>query len=117
MRDKVNLYDVIPLIESHISWQKKNDGMVEVIVPRFKRHWMRRLFKNLGRDPDIHISLDPHGSAVWMLMDGKSQVKQIVNELAEHFNNEETYESRVLYYLSTLQKNRLIRYVIKKENK
>ena len=43
------------------------------------------------------------------LIDGKRTVREIIEELAEHFQNEAGYESRVSAYLSQMQKDGFIK--------
>ena len=50
--------------------------------------------------------------AVWELIDGKRNVREIIEKLADHFQNEEGYESRVSAYLSQMQKDGFIKLVI-----
>lgn len=46
------------------------------------------------------------------LIDGKSTVREIIEKLAAHFNDEENYESRVLAYFSQLQKDGFIKLAV-----
>ena len=50
--------------------------------------------------PDIHVRLEEHGTAVWELIDGKRTVRQIIEELAEHYDHEENYESLITAYIT-----------------
>lgn len=46
------------------------------------------------------------------LIDGKRNVREIIEKLADHFQNEEGYELRVSAYLSQMQKDGFIKLVI-----
>lgn len=46
------------------------------------------------------------------LIDGKRTVRRIIEELAEHFNYEENYESRITAYITQLQKDGFVKLVI-----
>lgn len=62
--------------------------------------------------PDIHVRLEEHGTAVWELIDGKRTVRQIIEELAEHFDHEENYESRITAYITQLQKDGFVKLAV-----
>ena len=111
---KINLYDVVLSVESFVSWREKDEGTIELIIPRFKTKWTYNMLKRLGRDPDIHVSLEEHGSAVLKLIDGKRTVKEIVDLLDDHFNHEENYEYRVCKFIEMLHQQRIAKYMIPK---
>lgn len=108
-KEKINLLDVVPFRSAHISTEKESDGTVVIAFPRFKYEWMRRFLLPRGMSPDVHVRLEKHGTAVWELIDGKSTVREIIEKLAVHFEQEENYESRVLAYISQLQKDGFIK--------
>ena len=111
-KEKINLLDVIPFRSTHITTEKESPGTVVIAFPRFKYDWMRRFLLPKGMSPDIHVRLEEHGTAVWELIDGKSTVREIIEKLAAHFNDEENYESRVLAYFSQLQKDGFIKLAV-----
>ena len=65
-----------------------------------------------GMSSDIHVHLEEHGTAVWEQIDGKSTIREIIEKLADHFNHEENYESRILAYFSQLQKDGFVKLTI-----
>ena len=73
---------------------------------------MRRFLLPKGMSPDIHVRLEEHGTAVWELIDGKRTVRQIIEELAEHFDHEENYESRITAYITQLQKDGFVKLAV-----
>lgn len=83
-----------------------------LLSPRFKYEWMRRFLLPKGMSPDIHVRLEEHGTAVWELIDGKRTVRQIIEELAEHFDHEENYESRITAYITQLQKDGFVKLAV-----
>ena len=70
---------------------------------------MQRFLVPAGMSKELHVRLEEHGTAVWELIDGKRTVREIIEELAEHFQNEVGYESRVSAYLSQMQKDGFIK--------
>ena len=63
-------------------------------------------------EKELHVHLEEHGTAVWELIDGKRTVREIIEELAGHFQNEAGYESRVSAYLCQLQKDGFIKWIV-----
>ena len=111
-KEKINLLDVIPFRSENITAEKGSDGTVTIAFPRFKYEWMRRFLLPKGMSPDIHVRLEEHGTAVWELIDGKWTVRQIIEELAEHFDHEENYESRITAYITQLQKDGFVKLAV-----
>ena len=83
-----------------------------IAFPRFKYEWMQRFLLPKGMSSDIHVHLEEHGTAVWEQIDGKSTIREIIEKLADHFNHEENYESRILAYFSQLQKDGFVKLTI-----
>ncbi|NCC08951.1 MAG: PqqD family protein [Bacteroidia bacterium] len=105
---KVNILDIIPFRSSHVETKQEGDKVV-IAFPRFKRRWMA-LFLPKGMSPVISIVLETHGTAVWQQINGRNSVREIIEKLSEHFQNEPDYESRVVTYIYQLQKDRLIEF-------
>ena len=98
-KEKINLLEVIPCRNEHIKAEQEGETIV-LSFPRFKRSWMSRYLLPKGM------------SAVWELIDGKRNVREIIEKLADHFQYEAGYESRVSTYLSQLQKDGFIKWII-----
>ena len=96
----------------NILQQKGNGETICALLPRFKYPWMQRFLVPAGMSKELHVRLEEHGTAVWELIDGKRNVREIIEKLADHFQNEEGYESRVSAYLSQMQKDGFIKLVI-----
>lgn len=112
VKEKINLLDVIPFRSENITAEKGKRWYRYHCFPRFKYEWMRRFLLPKGMSADIHVRLEDHGTAVWELIDGKRTVRRIIEELAEHFNYEENYESRITAYITQLQKDGFVKLVI-----
>ena len=111
-KGKISLLDAVPVRCGHITTEW--DGECAVLtIPRFKYEWMRRFLLPKNMSPGIHVTLEEHGTAVWKLIDGQRTVQEIVSQLAEHFEGEEVYESRVTTYVMQLRKDGLIQLVAK----
>ncbi|MCI1778415.1 MAG: PqqD family protein [Bacteroidales bacterium] len=109
-KNKINLYDVVPATGRHLSYIERPDGNIMIIIPRFRNKRMRRFMAARRKCPDFYLKLDSNGSAVWKLIDGNRTVMQMVEELADHFGNEENYEYRILKFIMTLRHDSLITY-------
>lgn len=108
---KVSLLDAVPVRCGHITTEWEGECIV-LAYPRFKYQWMRRFLLPKGMSPDIHVTLEEHGTAVWNLIDGKHTVREIISQLSGHFGNEEHYESRVTAYVMQLRKDGFIQLTI-----
>ena len=107
-KEKTNLLEVIPCRSEHITAEREGETIV-LSFPRFKYPWMQRFLVPAGMSKELHVRLEEHGTAVWELIDGKRTVREIIEELAEHFQNEVGDESRVSAYLSQMQKDGFIK--------
>ena len=99
----------MPLRKPHVTTEWEDDCAV-IVFPRFKRDWVRRLFLPKGMSPYIRVRLEENGTYVWNLIDGRNTVGDIIKRLANQFNNEEGYESRITTYIGQLQKDGFITY-------
>mgnify|MGYP000840672684 CR=1 FL=1 len=102
-KEKINLLEVIPCRSEHITAEREGETIV-LSFPRFKYPWMQRFLVPKGMSKELHVKLEEHGTAVWELIDGKRNVREIIDE--------EGYESRVSAYLSQMQKDGFIKLVI-----
>lgn len=106
-KGKTNLLDAVPVQCGHITTEWEGECVV-LAFPRFKYEWMRRFLLPKGMSPNIHVRLEKHGSAVWRSIDGQRTVQEIISLLAERFQEEENYSSRIATYLMQLQKDGFI---------
>jgi hypothetical protein len=70
---------------------------------------MQKYFIPKNKSTIIRLYLEEHGTAVWNLIDGTRTVLEIVEILAEHFDDEKNYEYRITTYISQLQKQGFIK--------
>ncbi|MEL5893195.1 PqqD family protein [Bacteroides sp. GD17] len=109
---KISLLDAVPVRCGHITTEWEGECAV-LTYPRFKYEWMRRFLLPKGMSPDIHVKLEEHGTAVWNMIDGRRTVREIISLLAEHFEGEENYPSRVTTYVMQLRKDGFVQLTIK----
>ena len=111
-KEKINLLEVIPCRSEHITAEREGETIVLSFPPILNIRGLQRFLVPKGMSKELHVKLEEHGTAVWELIDGKRNVREIIEKLADHFQNEEGYESRVSAYLSQMQKDGFIKLVI-----
>ncbi|MDR1887054.1 MAG: PqqD family protein [Prevotellaceae bacterium] len=111
----MNLFDLVPIISEHITTEKEGELSV-ITFPRFGSKFMRKYFTPKNKSEVIRIRLEEHGTALWNLIDGNRTVMDIVNLLAEHFDNEKNYEYRITTYILQLRKQGFIKLKEKHES-
>ena len=67
--------DTIPV--PNIKTRNNAQGMVELIVPKYKRNWTKRIANFLGWPLYVYVELDQLGTFAWRHFDGKSTVREI----------------------------------------
>lgn len=79
-KEKINLLEVIPCRSEHITAEREGETIV-LSFPRFKYPWMQRFLVPKGMSKELHVKLEEHGTAVWELIDGKRNVREIIEKL------------------------------------
>ncbi len=87
-------------------------GTVAISVPRFSGR-LGVGFCRLARvSPEFGLNLDAYGSFVWLLIDGKTSVRDLGSHLREEYGDKvEPLYGRLAHFLSLLERNRLLVYV------
>lgn len=109
---KISLLDAVPVRCEHIMTEWEGECAV-LTYPRFKYRWVCRFLLSKGMSPNIRVTLEEHGTAVWQLIDGKHSVSEIVSLLAGHLKDESNYATRVTAYVMQLRKDGFIRLTVK----
>lgn len=74
----VNLLELTPVRK--YGHQINSDGLVDVLVPRFKNAIMQRFIPK-NRNPFILANFDEIGTEVWLLIDGETKIDIIAKTL------------------------------------
>jgi hypothetical protein len=110
---KANFLDLRPV--RVLSHEVRDDGAINLLMPRFKNRINSALFQPNSRGKIIIIKLDRFGSHTWLLIDGYSTVAEISQKLKEQFTEElkpiEETEERVTKFLSLLYQQRYITFL------
>ena len=102
--------DLIPM--RTIAYETREDGCVDILLPRFKSNILAHIMESFNRKKIIHIKLDVFGTATWLIIDGKRSVATICKKLEEDFPDKlppaEETEERVNKFLTILYQQRFI---------
>lgn len=106
-KNKINLFDAVPLIGPSILSEIEEERIV-ISFPRFRNAFLQKYIAPRSKSRRLHVYLDAYGTAVWQQIDGKKNVLQIVESLAEFFKEEADYEVRITAFITQLQANGFI---------
>ena len=103
-----NYMDIIFVKSEKCPWRKKDDGMVEVDMEN--RGFFNAVAQKFFKKPRVsHIALDEYGSTLWLTLDGKATVNDVLNKMKESFPGEsEKMLNRVVHFLNTLEIHKFI---------
>jgi hypothetical protein len=102
-----NYLDITPIRKYR--HEVNSDGNVVILLPRFRGAFSRRFLQPRLKNPFIKIELDKIGSVVWLLTNGKTNVKNICIEAENQLGKtiHPVYE-RVTKFYSQLYLKKLI---------
>jgi hypothetical protein len=60
---KGNLLELIP--DKNCRWEKNQKGQIDLLVPRFRNRFFKKIALKLGRSEWVKISFDEIGSKSW----------------------------------------------------
>lgn len=102
-----NFLDYIPVRQ--IPWDTDDQGNVYLIKEKTKQKWLKKIIDWVGKNQNFHIHLDETGTLVWLAIDGKSTVLDIVNQLKDSKGDEfKQPEQRVSFFLGMMKKNKFV---------
>jgi hypothetical protein len=107
---KANYLDLTPVrVHDH---EIRDDGRVDILMPRFKSKAALRMLKPRRKADHIPIKLDEAGSAIWVMIDGFTKVRDICEKMKSIYPEKmqpiEETETRVTQFLSLLYQQRYI---------
>lgn len=103
-----NFLEFIPKKNPNYQWIQKEDGLLQVTVPRDK--WLDKVVRAIFKTPEqFTIDLDSFGSFVLKSINGENNVEEIGILLKEKFGEEiEPLYERLVTYINTLRENKFI---------
>ncbi|MCK5571251.1 MAG: PqqD family protein [Bacteroidetes bacterium] len=80
-----NLLALIP--ERSVEWELRDDGLVVLLVPKFRHPLLVRWVVPRLRTPVLRVKLDSVGSFIWEHCDGRRTVQSIAGKFREKFGD------------------------------
>lgn len=106
-KNQINYMDLTPY-RKH-KHEMKDDGSVNVLIPRFKSEWAKKMLIPKNKSLYIRANLDDLGSETWLLIDGDKKVGQIANSLYDNHDQDiEQIAQRLTQWLTQLYHNGFI---------
>jgi hypothetical protein len=97
----INTLDLTPI--KLYSEETNEDGLVTVIIPKFKNKIVVKLVSPKLKSDHFKIKLDKFGSAVWTKINGKLKVEKIIKEIKIKFGDElQQEEERITKFIFQL---------------
>lgn len=98
-------------------FRKREDGLVDVYVPRFSNPFAKKYLLRYFKKPYFHANLDEYGSYLWEKIDGKLKVENLIEIMKERFGSKiEPAVERTLLFFSQLYQAGFINFLeLKKE--
>lgn len=84
-------------------FRKREDGLVDVYVPRFSSAFAKKYLLKYFKNPYFRANLDEYGSYLWEKIDGRLKVGNLIEIMKERFgSNIEPATERTLLFFSQL---------------
>lgn len=109
-KDEMNLLEMTAI---HVrEFEKDENGKVVVLVPRFNKKWLMKLFVPKSKTDNIKVKLDEFGSAAWLKIDGNKKTGEIAEELLKEFGEKiQPAEIKLATFFAQLYDNKLISFI------
>ena len=85
-------------------WHKDKQGIVHISVPKFNSKLGKSFCKIIRKDDKFTADLDALGSKVWENIDGKKNVKKILEIIKKEFPDEINIDQRLFLFIQQLEK-------------
>ena len=109
-QQSINWLDLVPVVKESIGTRFNEEGLASIVIPRFKKVWMVKLFLPKNKTNEINLQMDSNGTAVWKVIDGTKTVRDIIKSLAETGVGEkqEQFDNRVVLFIQELYRSGFI---------
>lgn len=108
-RKKLKGIDAFELTPVKIQeFETGENGIVTVLIPRFKWSVVHNYMVKNGRDPNFRLDLDEIGSEVWVSIDGKRKVKEVGEKVKEKLGDKIEPRERLVKFVSMMYHNKII---------
>lgn len=86
-----------------------NENLVTIIVPKFKNSFAQKYIAPKLKSADFRVNFEKFGSAVWINMDGRKKVQEIIKIVSDQFGDElHQAEERIIKFIFQLYEQKLI---------
>ncbi len=110
IKNKENFFEFIPV--RNIEWDKDEKERVYLIKEKSKKKFMKKIIWFFNKSQVFKIHLDKLGTSVWLLIDGKRNVYEIIQEMEKnHKDNLDQAEQRVSNFFILLKKNKFVDFI------
>ena len=111
-RLSANYMDLVFVKNEDRLWNQKDDGIVEIDMEN--KGFFNVIAQKFFKKPRIsHISLDKYGSTLWLGIDGKNTVNDLLIIMQESFPREkEKMLNRIVQFLTTLELHSFIKRIL-----
>lgn len=107
---KENFLEHIPV--RNIEWDKDEKQRVYLIKEKSKKKFMKKIIWFFNKNQAFKIHLDELGTSAWLLIDGKRNVYEIIQEMKKnHEGNLDQAEQRVSNFFILLKKNKFVDFI------
>ena len=98
-----NYMDLVFKRNAELQWRVKEDGFVEVDM--VNKGFFNSIAQKFFHCPRVsHIALDKYGTKLWLSLDGRATVNDVLNKMNEAFPEEsDKMLNRVVQFLTTLE--------------
>jgi hypothetical protein len=90
------------------SFETAENGIVTVLIPRFKWRFMHNYMEKNGRDPNFRLDLDETGSEVWKYIDGRRTISEIGEAVKVKLGEKIEPEQRLVKFISMMYHHKII---------
>jgi hypothetical protein len=84
-------------------WETTKEGLVRIIVPKFKSKLGKKFCKILKKDSTFGAEFDKLGSVVWKNCNGTNTVKEILDIVSCDFPDEDDLDQRLFLFLQQMK--------------
>ena len=110
---KQNAQNYLSMVPAHnVKEFTEAEGKITLLIPKFKREWMRKFFIPKHKSLHFSIHLDAIGSQVWRMINGEQTVEEICLKVKDMLQSEgkpiDHAEERVTIFMTDLYKRKYI---------
>jgi hypothetical protein len=106
-KTEYNLLELVP--KRLFECARTEEGLAQVLVPRFKSEFFRRFLVPRSRDPFVRVKLDKFGTLIWDMCDGSKSIAEIAGALTEKFGDEvQPVEDRLALFIRQMRQYQYI---------